>query len=78
MPGDFYVWLPDKRIVFSGDFISTQRMLAVSQESNTAKWIEVFEDIEAHKPKYIVPGHGHVTNITKAKEDTYTLFESVT
>ncbi|MFK5915338.1 MAG: MBL fold metallo-hydrolase [Woeseiaceae bacterium] len=36
MPGDFYVWLPEEKVIFSGDIISTQRMLAVSRDSNTA------------------------------------------
>ncbi len=77
MPGDFYVWLPEQSVVFSGDFISTQRMLAVSQDSNTKKWIEVFEEIEALKPKHIVPGHGHATDIKKARADTYIFLKTL-
>lgn len=77
MPGDFYVWLPEQSIVFSGDFISTQRMLAVAQDSNTKKWIKVFEEIEALKPEHIVPGHGHATDIKKARADTYTFLKTL-
>ncbi len=71
MPGDFIVWLPDQETVFSGDVISTERMLAVSLESKTASWIQVFEEIEKLNPNHVVPGHGHATNIKKTRADTY-------
>ncbi len=70
-PGDFYVWLPLEKIVFSGDIISTERMLAVARDSDTASWVKNFEQIEALNPVHIVPGHGHATNINKARKDTY-------
>ncbi len=71
LPGDFIVWLPEPKIVFSGDIVSTERMLAISRDSKTASWLKSFEYLEALKPKHIVPGHGHATNIKKAKADTY-------
>lgn len=77
MPGDFYVWLPEQSVVFSGDIISTQRMLAVARDSNTASWIKVFEEIETLKPEHIVPGHGHTTNIKKARADTYAFLNAL-
>jgi len=75
--GDFYVWLPKEQIVFSGDIISTQRMLAVARDSNTASWLRVFKIIETLKPKYIVPGHGHVSDIKKARADTYLFLKTL-
>jgi len=70
MPGDFFVWLPEESVVFSGDIISAQRMLAVARESNTSSWLKVFESIEELKPKHVIPGHGHATDMKKAREDT--------
>ena len=69
-PGDTYVWLPEKRVLFSGDIISVERMLAVAITSKTESWIKIFRNIEALEPDYIIPGHGHVTGIKKAKADT--------
>ncbi len=71
LPGDFTVWLPEQNVVFSGDIISTERMLAVSRDSNTASWLKAFELIDKLKPEHVVPGHGHATNMKKATADTY-------
>lgn len=70
MPGDIYVWLPREKVVFSGDFISTERMLAVARISDTRSWIENVRKIFALRPAHIVPGHGHATTIETAKADT--------
>ncbi|VAW90739.1 hypothetical protein MNBD_GAMMA21-1817 [hydrothermal vent metagenome] len=75
MPGDFYVWLPDQKVVFSGNIISTERMLAVARESNTSSWMNVFREIEDLNPRYIIPGHGHATDIKTARADTYTFLQ---
>jgi len=75
MPGDFFVWLPDQKVVFSGNIISTERMLAVARESNTSSWMNVFREIEDLNPQYIIPGHGHATDIKTARADTYTFLQ---
>lgn len=75
MPGDFFVWLPDQKVVFSGNIISTERMLAVARESNTSSWMNVFREIEDLNPRYIIPGHGHATDIKTARADTYTFLQ---
>lgn len=71
LAGDFFVWMPDEKIVFTGDIVSTERMLAVSRDSNTASWLKAFEAIRDLKPVYVIPGHGHATDIKKATADTY-------
>ncbi len=70
MPGDFYVWLPEESVAFSGDIVSTQRMLAVARVSDTDSWINVFKSMQALNPEHVVPGHGHATDINEAKADT--------
>jgi len=70
MPGDFYVWLPEKAVVFSGDIVSTERMLAVARISDTDSWIKSFRDMQSLNQEYVVPGHGHATSIDIAKADT--------
>lgn len=70
-PGDTYVWLPQQKTVFTGDIVYVERILAVGSVSNSKGWIQSFETISALKPSYIVPGHGHVTNLKQATADTY-------
>lgn len=70
MPGDFYVWLPDESVVFSGDIVSTERMLAVARVSDTDSWIDAFKSMQALNPEHVVPGHGHATDMKQAKADT--------
>jgi len=70
-PGDSYIWLPQKKVMFTGDIVYVERMLGVGSQSNNKSWISVFEKIAAYKPKYLIPGHGNATNLFQAKKDTY-------
>ncbi|MFQ5756623.1 MAG: MBL fold metallo-hydrolase [Acidiferrobacterales bacterium] len=70
-PGDSYVWLPQKKVLFSGDIVYVDRMLAVTPVSRSASWIRAFEQMALLNPQYIVPGHGSVTTLEKAQADTY-------
>ena len=57
--------------MFTGDIVYVDRMLGVMDHSNSKSWISVFESMMNFNPEYIVPGHGSVTNLEKAKKDTY-------
>lgn len=70
-PGDSYVWLPQKKVMFTGDIVYVERMLGVGTQSNSKSWISVFETMAAYKPQYLIPGHGKATNLSQAKKDTY-------
>ena len=70
-PADILVWLPKEKVMFTGDIVYTERMLSVRPYSNSGGWITAFETMEAFDPEYIVPGHGHVTTLDKARKDTY-------
>lgn len=70
-PGDSLVWLPQLRIAFAGDTVYVERMLGVGSMSNSAHWLEAFEVLAALQPKWVVPGHGHVVTLEKAKTETY-------
>ncbi|MDP1682510.1 MAG: MBL fold metallo-hydrolase [Burkholderiales bacterium] len=69
-PGDSVVWLPQSRVLFSGDLVYVDRMLGVIPVSNTKDWLASFEGLEKLAPKKIVPGHGKVCDLAKAKRDT--------
>lgn len=70
-PGDSYVWLPQQRIVFTGDIVYVQRMLGVIPVSSSKNWLHAFENMAALQPKTVVPGHGHVTTLDEATAHTY-------
>jgi glyoxylase-like metal-dependent hydrolase (beta-lactamase superfamily II) len=70
-PGDSYVWLPQQRIVFTGDIVYVQRMLGVIPVSNSKNWLTAFETVAALQPESVVPGHGHATTLQEATADTY-------
>jgi glyoxylase-like metal-dependent hydrolase (beta-lactamase superfamily II) len=69
-PGDSLVWLPEERIVFSGDAVYVGRMLSVRPYSNSAHWIDAFETMASLEPVTIVPGHGPATDLARARADT--------
>lgn len=69
-PGDAVVWLPESKVVFSGDLIFVDRLLGVLPFSHTRDWIASFDEIAKLKPEIIVPGHGQVCDLPKARRDT--------
>lgn len=70
-PGDTFVWLPAKKVVFTGDIVYVERMLGVGAESKSGTWVKVFEEVAALEPKHVVPGHGRATTLERARADTY-------
>ncbi|MCG8027779.1 MAG: MBL fold metallo-hydrolase [Candidatus Thiodiazotropha taylori] len=70
-PGDSYIWLPQHKIVFSGDIVYTDRMLGVGSMSAHKSWIAAFEAMAAKQPEIVVGGHGNPASLAKAKADTY-------
>jgi len=70
-PGDSFVWLPQKKVVFTGDIVYVERLLAVSAESRSSSWVKVFEEMAALKPDHVIPGHGPATTLARARADTY-------
>ena len=69
-PGDMMVWLPQESVLFTGDVVYVDRMLGVIPVSNTRNWLATFNVIAQLKPRFIVPGHGNVTDQATATADT--------
>lgn len=69
-PGDLMVWLPQQRVVFSGDIVYVDRMLGVLPFSHAGRWLESFAALEALQPARIVPGHGEVCDLPTARAQT--------
>jgi glyoxylase-like metal-dependent hydrolase (beta-lactamase superfamily II) len=70
-PGDSYIWLPQKKVMFTGDIVYVERMLGVGSQSNSKSWIGVYETMAAYQPRYLIPGHGQATDLSRANRDTY-------
>jgi glyoxylase-like metal-dependent hydrolase (beta-lactamase superfamily II) len=69
-PGDAIVWLPVQRVLFSGDLIYVDRMLGVHPWTDVQSWREAFRQAGALQPTVVVPGHGAVCDLDKARRET--------
>lgn len=76
-PGDMMVWLPQSQVVFTGDIVYVDRLLAVLPVSSTRAWLEAFAALEPLEPKRIVPGHGRVTDLAAARGHTRAYLEAL-
>lgn len=70
-PGDSFVWVPDRDVVFTGDIVYVERILGVGDQSSITEWPAAFEAIAATGAAHVVPGHGHATTLQRARADTY-------
>ncbi|MDD9709239.1 MBL fold metallo-hydrolase [Seohaeicola sp. SP36] len=68
--GDSFVWLPQERVVFTGDIVYVGRTPGVMEFSDSAAWLDSFAAIEALDPEYVVPGHGPLTTLAQSQADT--------
>ena len=62
-PGDIQVWLPQKKLVISGDMAFHQRLLPIFDNTDTKAWIETYDRFVALKPEVVIPGHGVPTTV---------------
>ncbi|MCF8179527.1 MAG: MBL fold metallo-hydrolase [Sulfuritalea sp.] len=69
-PGDAMVILPKRGVVFTGDLVYVDRMLAVLPGSSMQKAQNAFKALVALKPAHVVPGHGRVSDLARAQRDT--------
>lgn len=60
-PGDLMVWLPDRRVLISGDVVYSDRMPSTNA-GNLRQWISRLEGLIDLSPAVVVPGHGAVTD----------------
>jgi cyclase len=65
--GDVIAWLPDERVVFTGDiaFIGGTPIMWAGPVGN---WIAACERIDALQPEVVVPGHGPITDVAGLRE----------
>lgn len=70
-PGDSFVWLDERDVMFTGDIVYVDRLLGNGPARDTDSWIAVFEAMAAYQPAHIVPGHGRATDLAAATRETY-------
>ena len=65
--GDIIAWLPDDRVLFTGDilFIGGTPIMWAGAIGN---WIDACKLIEELNPELIVPGHGPITDVAGVAE----------
>ena len=70
-PGDISVWIPSKKIVIAGDMAFHERLLPIFSHTNTKEWIDTWDnEFEKLNPIYVIPGHGHPTNMDQVRKYT--------
>ncbi|MEN8659988.1 MBL fold metallo-hydrolase [Marivita sp.] len=70
-PGDVQVWIPQWGIVIAGDIAFHERMPPIFPETDTDAWIETFDGpFTALGATYVIPGHGHPTNMAQVTRYT--------
>jgi glyoxylase-like metal-dependent hydrolase (beta-lactamase superfamily II) len=70
-PGDSFVWVPERDVVFTGDIVYVERILGVGDQSSITKWPAAFEAVAATGAAHVVASHGHATTMERARADTY-------
>ena len=62
-PGDIVVWLPEKKLVISGDMAFHQRMLPLFEDTDTKAWIKTWDRFAELGAEVVIPGHGEPTDM---------------
>lgn len=71
-PGDVSVWLPEQRMVIAGDMAFHERMPPIFADTCTSCWLESWEtNFEPLDALYVIPGHGHPTNMDVVRAGTH-------
>ncbi|MBQ0756479.1 MAG: MBL fold metallo-hydrolase, partial [Amphritea sp.] len=68
--GETLVWLPQHKLLFSGDTVYLDRMLGIGGQSQHLNWLAAFATIDALNPTTIIPGHGMPADLAKAQKET--------
>ncbi len=69
--GDVVVWLPRQDLVIAGDMAFHERMLPIFEDTYTLDWLDTWDTaFEALNVTYVIPGHGHPTNMDQVRRYT--------
>lgn len=69
--GDVVVWLPEQSLVIAGDMAFHERMLPIFEDTITLDWLNTWDtQFEPLGATYVIPGHGHPTNMDQVRRYT--------
>lgn len=67
---DVFVWLPQQKLVFSGDIVFADRLLGIMPGMGM-KWISALTFLRDElRPVTVIPGHGKVSTLDQAMKDS--------
>lgn len=70
-PGDLALWIPEQKLLITGDLGFHQRLLAVFEDTDTGAWVESFDKMTAQlDPDIVIPGHGEPTTMDVVTKET--------
>jgi glyoxylase-like metal-dependent hydrolase (beta-lactamase superfamily II) len=70
-PGDTQVWIPQWDLMITGDIAFHERLLPIFADTCSKCWLETWEQkLEPLAPTYLIPGHGHPTNMAQVRRYT--------
>ncbi len=70
-PGDSMVWLPQQKLVITGDMAFHERLLPVFEDTDTLGWVNTWSAFESLGADVVIPGHGHATDMATVRRWTY-------
>lgn len=68
-PGDILMWLPQQKIIFGGDVLSSDWMPIITGHGNVPNLIETLNVIVKLKPAIVLTGHGRSTTLKSVRRD---------
>jgi glyoxylase-like metal-dependent hydrolase (beta-lactamase superfamily II) len=66
--GDLLLWLPQERIVFTGDIVFSDGGIVAHSEEGMKLWAVALDKIIELNPRVIVPGHGGLCDVEYVKK----------
>ncbi|WP_164078366.1 MBL fold metallo-hydrolase [Alteromonas facilis] len=68
-PGDLLLWLPQQAIVIGGDNMNSQWLPIMTPRGDVPHLIKTLEHVASLEPKYVLTGHGDITNLDSIVRD---------
>ncbi|MBO0331844.1 MBL fold metallo-hydrolase [[Muricauda] lutisoli] len=62
-PGDILIWLPEQKIIFGGDVVSSDWMPMITDHGNVPNLIDTLHKIAKLSPSIVLAGHGKATSV---------------
>ena len=69
-PEDIVLRLPNHELVITGDLSFHERLLPVFEDTDTADWLETWNNLESLGAKIVIPEHGGPTDISEVCQYT--------